>query len=549
MTKKIFRSTIAVVNITLLLCLSIVMGILYGYFHNVEKEQLRTELALIEGGVKSDGLNYLTTQSFDNIRVTLIDSTGAVVYDSDTDVTKMDNHIDREEVSEALEKGFGESSRYSSTLMDKSLYYAKLMEDGNVLRVSISVISVFAVFVRIFIPVAVIFAIAILVSVAVVKHVAGKIVEPLNEINLDKPLENEDAYEELAPLLGKINKQRKEISTKRNALKQQENEFRQIVGYMNEGLVMLNDKAEIISINGAACKYFEIDENCVGDKFLNVDRSPKITSAVEEAFKGQNSEFYVPKNGGEYRISVNKIEYEGSILGAVVLVVDVSEEALFRRSRQEFTANVSHELKTPLQSIIGSAELIENNLVQPEDMNRFVGHIRREAQRMVSLVNDTIRLSQLDEKVDLAKEEVDVLQVAREVVDSLGGLAKEKAVTLNLLGSPTVIMAVRGYIYEIIHNLCDNAIRYNVEGGNVTILVEPDKLIVKDTGIGIPPEHHARVFERFYRVDKSHSRETGGTGLGLSIVKNAVQYMGGQIKMTSVLGQGTTIEILYQNEG
>ncbi len=547
MTKKIFHSTIAVVNITLLLCLSIVMGILYGYFLDVEKEQLRTELALIEGGVKADGINYLTAEKFDNIRVTFIDATGKVIYDSDSDATNMDNHIDREEVSQAFENGVGESSRYSSTLMNKRLYYAKLMEDGNVLRVSISVISVFAVFVRVFIPVAVIFAIAILVSVAVVRHVAGKIVEPLNKINLDKPLENENAYEELAPLLGKINKQRKEISKKKNALKQQEDEFKQIAEYMNEGLVILNSKGEIISLNGAACKYFEVDENCVGQEFFKVDRSPKITVAVEDALKGHNSEVYVPKNGGEYRVNVNKIEYEGDILGVVVLVFDVSEQAFFRRSRQEFTANVSHELKTPLQSIIGSAELIENNMVKPEDMNRFVGHIRREAQRMVTLVNDTIRLSKLDEKTEIVKEEVDVFKVAGEVVDSLSCLAKDSKVTLSLTGSSTVISGVKEYIYEIIHNLCDNAIRYNVENGSVTIMVEQGRVIVKDTGIGIPAEHHARVFERFYRVDKSHSRETGGTGLGLSIVKNAVQCMGGQIKMTSVVGEGTTMEIQFNN--
>ena len=545
MTKKIFRSTITVVNITLLLCLSIVMGVLYSYFLNMEKTQLKNEIKLIEGGVALDGVAYLESQKFENIRVTLIDGDGKVVFDSAQNADTMDNHMEREEVLEAFETGYGESSRYSSTLMNKRLYYAKLMEDGRVLRVSVGVISVVAVLVRVFIPVAVVFTIAILVSIAVVKHLAGKIVEPLNEINLDKPLENENAYEELAPLLGKINKQRKELSKKGKALRKQEDEFRQITEFMSEGLVILNEKAELISINEAARKYFDIEEDCVGKEFLKIDRSPKMTESIGAALKGQSKEFFIHKDGREYRININGIESEGQIFGVVILVFDVTEQAMFRKNRQEFTANVSHELKTPLQSIIGSAELLENDLVKPEDVGRFVGHIRREAERMVDLVNDTIKLSHLDEMVEVSKEEVALLSLAGEVVESLKDFAVHKNVKLMLTGEDVNIFTVKKYMYDILYNLCENAIRYNVENGEVRILIENGKITVSDTGIGIPTEHQERVFERFYRVDKSHSRETGGTGLGLSIVKNAVQYIGGQINMISEINKGTSVEISF----
>ena len=521
------------------------MGVLYSYFLNMEKTQLKNEIKLIEGGVALNGEDYLKNQDFESIRVTLIDEKGEVVFDSAENIDTMDNHMEREEVLEAFETGYGESSRYSSTLMNKRLYYAKLMEDGNVLRVSVSVVSVVAVLVRVFVPVAVVFAIAILVSVAVVKHMAGKIVEPLNEIDVDKPLENEDAYEELAPLLGKINKQHKELSKRGKALRKREDEFRQISEFMNEGLIILNDKTEIVSANGAAMECFGIEGDCKGQEFLLVDRNPKLTESIEMALKGKSTELFVQKNGSEYRININGIESEEQIFGVVLLIFDVTEQAMFRRSRQEFTANVSHELKTPLQSIIGSAELLENNLVKPEDVGRFVGHIRKEAQRMVDLVNDTIKLSHLDEMVEVAKEEFCLYELAKEIIESLEDFATQKNVKIFLSGEKHTIVSVKKYMYDILYNLCENAIRYNVENGEVRVFVKPDGVVVEDTGIGIPIEHQERVFERFYRVDKSHSRETGGTGLGLSIVKNAVQYIGGQINMSSTINQGTSVEITF----
>jgi two-component system phosphate regulon sensor histidine kinase PhoR len=271
-----------------------------------------------------------------------------------------------------------------------------------------------------------------------------------------------------------------------------------------------------------------------------------MTEAINGALKGRSNEFFVQKNGREHRINVNGIESEGQIFGVVLLIFDVTEQAMFRRNRQEFTANVSHELKTPLQSIIGSAELLENNLVKPEDVSRFVGHIKREAKRMVDLVNDTIKLSHLDEMTEISKEEFVLLELASEVVDALEGLATQKNVRLYLAGEEFYVSTVKKYMYDILFNLCENAIRYNVENGEVKILIERGKIVVMDTGIGIPKEHQERVFERFYRVDKSHSRETGGTGLGLAIVKNAVQYFGGQINISSVINQGTSVEITFE---
>lgn len=417
-------------------------------------------------------------------------------------------------------------------------------------RASVDILSDYDFIKRVFIPVIIVFGVALLVAAGLIKRLAGKIVEPLNDINLDKPLENDGAYEELAPLLGKLNKQRKQIKKQDAVLKRKTDEFEQILSCMNEGLVLLNEKREIVSINPAAIEFFAVADDCIGEDFLLVDRSPRMNSAVETALCGQNSEFCVQKDGGEYQINISKIEFENKILGAVVLIFDVTEQAFSRRNRQEFTASISHELKTPVQSIIGSAELLQNGLVKEEDIPRFVGHIHSEAARLVTLINDIIRLSELDEGAELKKENVDLCQVARDVVGTLSKFAKNRKVEISLEAGGAVIEGVRHYVYEIIYNICDNAIRYNKENGDVKIFAGQKEgrgyIKVSDTGIGIPLEHQNRVFERFYRVDKSHSRETGGTGLGLSIVKNAAQYLGATIHMDSVVGKGTTIEIYFK---
>ena len=425
MTKKIFTSTITVVSIAFFICLSIITCIMYKYFSDVRKEQLIKELSFIKKAVELNGEEYLHSVENGDIRLTWVNSTGEVIYDSHNDIDTMDNHKEREEIKEAFETGSGYSSRYSKTHTKNVIYYAILMEDGTVLRASNSIMSISVFLLRVFIPVMIAFGIVWLIVARLIKHFAGKIVEPLNEINLDKPLENDGAYEELAPLLGKINKQRKQIKKQDAVLKRKTDEFEQILNCMNEGLVLLNEKREIVSINTAALKFFAVGDDCVGDDFLLVDRSTRMNNAVETALCGQNSEFRVQKDGGEYQINISKIEFENKILGAVVLVFDVTEEAFSRRNRQEFTASISHELKTPVQSIIGSAELLQNGLVKNEDIPRFVGHIHSEAARLVTLINDIIRLSELDEGAELKKENVDVCQVARDVVGSLLQFAKK----------------------------------------------------------------------------------------------------------------------------
>ena len=358
-----------------------------------------------------------------------------------------------------------------------------------------------------------------------------------------------DAYEELAPILEKLNRQHKQIARQMQELKQKSDEFEQITDSMNEGLVLLDQKGRILSMNAAAKRLFGADDSMIGQDFLTVDRSIDMSRAIEKALGGKRSEFRKERNGCEYQFMINRTESEGKATGVVILCFDVSETAFAERNRKEVTANVSHELKTPLQSIIGSAELLENGLVKPEDTGRFVGNIKKEATRLIALINDIIRLSQMDEESELASEAVDLYDVAREVTEVLADSAAKKQVELQLRGDSCVIQGVRRYLYEIVYNLCDNAIRYNKEGGKVTIELKQQDgnvvLSVSDTGIGIPAEHQSRIFERFYRVDKSHSKETGGTGLGLSIVKHAIAYHGGTIQLDSVVGKGTTITVTF----
>ena len=377
---------------------------------------------------------------------------------------------------------------------------------------------------------------------------AKKVTEPLLQLDLEHPTEN-NTYEELSPILTKLNKQHKQIKAQMETLKQKQNEFEQIIFSMNEGLILLDEHGVVLSMNTAAKKVFAARDAVIGTDFLTVDRTPEVIHAVSDALRGHHSEFRISRNGNEYQLNISPIESGTKKLGAVILVFDITDKAFAERNRQEFTANVTHELKTPLQSIIGSAELLENGLVKPEDTNRFVGNIRKEATRLVTLINDIIRLSELDENTEPLVEMVNISEVADEVVEVLTASATKKNVSISVEGENLELKCIRRYIYEIIYNLCDNAIRYNVEGGKVTINIESKDghilLSVSDTGIGISPEHQSRIFERFYRVDKSHSRETGGTGLGLSIVKHAVQFHGGKVEIKSEPQKGTTITVQF----
>ena len=547
MTKKIFHSILLVAGTVLLASLLVIMGCLYEYFGSVEKKQLRDELELAAVAVKENGAEYLSQLSSERYRLTWIENDGTVLYDTVTDAESLENHADRVEVKQALEYGEGESTRYSSTLLQKTMYCAERLADGSVLRISMSRATAGVLLVGMGQPILVVLIVALILSSVLAKSLSHRIVQPLNKLDLEHPLEN-DAYEELAPLLGRINRQHLQIDEQMDELQRQQTEFSQITSSMREGLVLLDEKEHVLSINPAAEKLFGTDESCVGQDFLTIDRSHDMSLAIERAMDEGHSEARGERGGRIWQFDVSRIGASGAAVGAVLLAFDITERETAEQTRREFTANVSHELKTPLQGIIGSAELLENGMVKQEDVPRFVGHIRKEAQRLVTLIGDIIRLSQLDEGDEMPRETVDLLTLSQEAADDLKTAAAEKHIAIAVEGGSETIGGVRRLLYEVIYNLCDNAIKYNVEGGSVTMSVgERDGkafVSVADTGIGIAPEHQSRIFERFYRVDKSHSKASGGTGLGLSIVKHAVQYHHGTVELHSEEGKGTTICIL-----
>lgn len=546
MTKKIFNSIIVVTAIILLSGVFIIMGYLYNYFASIKEKDLCDELELSMAAVENGGIGYLEKISSQRYRLTWISADGTVIYDTVTGTGSKENHLERAEVRSALETGEGQSKRYSDTLLEKTMYYARRMNDGSVLRISTSSATVGKLVLGIIQPVLIVIIIAIIMAVILANKVSKKIVKPLNSLDLEHPLEN-NTYEEITPLLKRINRQNNKIRSQFNELNQRAAEFAQITASMQEGLILMDKQCEILNINPAANEIFSLTEDSTGKDFLTVYRDHETNMCIKKAMECGHSETQQSRLGREYQFTVSRIESEGKTLGAVLLIFDITEKVRAEQSRREFTANVSHELKTPLQGIIGSAELIETGMVKEQDLTRFTGHIRKEAQRLVTLVGDIIRLSQLDEGAELAKESVDILGVVEETVDSLNGIARNKRIEIITGGEHVTITGVKKLLYEIVYNLCDNAIKYNVDGGQIKINVikngECATLTVEDTGIGIPHEHLERVFERFYRVDKSHSKESGGTGLGLSIVKHAAAYHNGTVSIQSEVGKGTKIQV------
>lgn len=548
MSRKIFRSIFAVAMIVLLASLIITNSFLYEYFNRSQVDRLKEELSLARMGVEQGGAAYFDNFRSSVFRFTLISSDGRVLYDSQASSEEMENHLDREEIREAMEQGSGSSARYSSTLTERTFYEAVRLENGSVLRISATQMTIGALVLGMSPAICLIILVSVAVSVVLSQKMAKSIVKPLETLNLDDP-ERNDTYEELTPVLTRLNRQHRQITQQMQELRRRAEEFRQVTSSMQEGLVLLDKSGAVLSINEAARTLFHAQEDAVGRDFLTVDRSEAMRSGVEAALSGKHSEFRQQRDGGEYQFLISPTQTDGKTSGVVLLCIDVTETAFAERNRREFTANVSHELKTPLQAIIGSAELLENGLVKPEDTPRFVGNIKTEAARLVALINDIIRLSQLDERAELPKETVDLTVVASEAVRALDAAAQERKVRLRLDGEPCTVRGVRRYLYEIVYNLCDNAIRYNREGGTVDVRVQCEggrtALTVSDTGIGIPPEHQSRIFERFYRVDKSHSRQTGGTGLGLSIVKHAVACNGGTLRLESTPDVGTTVTVIF----
>ncbi|MBE7024821.1 MAG: PAS domain S-box protein [Ruminococcaceae bacterium] len=549
MTKKIFRSIITVALTVLLASIAIATSFLYEYFNTAQVNRLQSALSLV-----ADTVNEVDTAYFENFdstafRFTMVDADGTVLYDSESDATQMENHADREEIAEAFREGKGSSARNSATLTEKTFYEAVLLENGDVLRISVSQLTVGSLIIGMLPAICAIILIAASVALILSHKMAKKVTEPLMHLDFEYPSEN-NAYEELVPILNKIHTQHEQIRSQMETLRRKSDELEQIISSMNEGLVLLDEHGMVLSMNTAAKKIFSVRKEDKNIDFLLVDRTSKMSKAVWNALAGNHSAYDEERGGNRYQFNINPITSDGKTLGVVILAFDITEKAFSERNRQEFTANVTHELKTPLQSIIGSAELLENGLIKPEDVGRFVGNIRKEATRLVSLINDIIRLSQLDENHEAETEAVELTEVAEEVLDVLAVSAAKKNITLNIQGENCTVYGVRRYIYEIIYNLCDNAIRYNVDGGAVTVSVQKEEdrtvISVSDTGIGIAPAHQSRIFERFYRVDKSHSKETGGTGLGLAIVKHAAAYHDAEISLESTKGKGTNIKISFK---
>ena len=551
MTKKIFHSILLVACTVLLACYLVILTSLNDYFTSLRKSQLKTQLSFASTAVEDEGIEYLKNVENGEYRLTLIDTDGTVLYDTGADAASMENHSDRREFQEAFLSGYGESHRYSRTLTEQTYYFAKKLSDDRVLRISTSQVTIVSLLLGMLQPLLVIAFLAILLSVFLAKRASLNLVKPLNNLDLNDPLSN-DVYEELSPLLRHMAQQNKQIALQMDELSRSQNEFNAITSNMSEGLIVLNKDGVVVSLNTAARKIFEAEEDSIGKDFLTIDRTPEISRAIKETLSGKKQELEYEKNGRNYDLCINQIVEKDEVIGVLLLAIDNTEKIQAEQNRREFTANVSHELKTPLQSIIGSADLIESGLVKPEDMPRFIGHIKTDAARLVSLVSDIIRLSQLDENTEMNWENVDALSVAKEALEMVGPIAESRNISLTIKGEPAPLTSVHKLLYDIIYNLCDNAVKYNKEGGFVKVNVKTagDKVqvAVSDNGVGIAPADQSRVFERFYRVDKSHSRESGGTGLGLSIVKHAVAYLKGSISLESTLGKGTTITVSFPTE-
>lgn len=552
MTKRIFRSICLVALMVFLASLTLILGVLYGYFNSVQQSQLKTQTELAAQGIFLGGAAYFEDLEPGKSRVTWIDANGTVLYDTTTDSETMENHASREEVTQALDTGWGESVRYSSTLTERMLYYARRLPDGTVVRLAMAQSTVLNLVLGIAQPMLMVFAIAVALSLALASRLSKKIVEPLNYLDLDEPMSNE-GYDEIAPLLRRIDSQQGQLRIQSADLRRKQEELEAVTGSMREGLVLLGSQDAILSINPAAARLLETNADCLGKDILTVNRSPEIQMVLRKAHLGQQGEAKMTISGRDYRLDASPVTSDGAVTGVVLLLVDVTEKERAEQMRREFTANVSHELKTPLHAISGYAELMAGGLVREEDIRKFAGSIYSDAQRMIRLVEDILKLSQLDEgSVALRWMRTDLYALAAQEVKSLEATAQETGITVSLTGEQTELCGIPQLLSCVVHNLCDNAIKYNRPGGKVTVRVAQEGqeavLSVSDTGIGIPRDSQSRIFERFYRVDKSRSKAVGGTGLGLSIVKHAVLIHNGKIELQSAPGAGTTITARFPKE-
>ena len=536
----------------LLLSLALITGVLYEHFESAMLDQMRTTASFVEQGVKEDGMKYLDEMSSSQCRITWIEADGTVKFDNRSDPGTMENHADRAEVKEALENESGTSIRRSSTLSEHTLYYAKRMQDGAVLRLAMSQRSVLFLMGGMISPVVFIFLAACALAGVLSYRVSKKIVKPLGSIDLQHP-EQVETYDELSPFLQRIAAQNREIRSQMEEIRKQQQEFSMITENMSEGLFVVDRNYQILSYNRSAVRIFGMAPESVPENLLAVNRSEGFRSVVDSALKGRHAQENLELDGRVYQIIASPVcqqEDALDLVGAVILTLDVTEKEAQEQYRREFTANVSHELKTPLTSISGIAEIIRNGIVRPEDIPHFAGKIYDESQRLITLIGDIIKLSRLDEnQVPMERESVDLLETARDVVQQLASVARKNGVTLVTNGSHGVVNGVRQVLGEMVYNLCENAVKYNRPGGRVWVDVRQAadhvELCVKDTGIGIPAAEQGRIFERFYRVDKSHSKAVGGTGLGLSIVKHGAALHHAAIHVDSEPGEGTAITLTF----
>lgn len=550
MTRKIFISTLLATVGVLLASIAMIFGLLYRYFTNNQFEQLRTETKLVAQGIHLSGAEYFDKLDTSSIRVTWIDESGQVLYDSEGNPSQMPNHSNRKEIREALSKGSGESSRFSSTLTQRSLYSARRLQDGTVIRLSVTQHTILILLVRMIQPIFLVFLIALGLSVFLARYTARRMVEPINQLNLEAPLEN-DAYEELSPLLRRIDRHQKEIKQRETLLAQRQQEFDTIISRIKEGMILLNHHRHIISINTAAQQLFDTDETCITKDIIELSRDYQFNQLIDRGLDGQKGDGYLELGQSVYRTLIRPVKDGEEITGLIILLFDITDQVQIEQMRREFTANVSHELKTPLHVIAGYSEMLVGNLVANEDIPRFSQKIYQEANRMMQLVEDVIHLSHLDETSQVEMALVDLYQVSQEVIKTLAPKADEKRISLNLVGEKTLLKANAALMNSLVYNLVDNAIQYNHDCGKVMISINQQAnqviLEVEDTGIGMPESEQSRIFERFYRIDKSRSKKLGGTGLGLSIVKHVLKIHDGQILVDSQPGRGTKMTVMFNS--
>ena len=547
MTKRIFRAIFLVALAVFLAGTALIMGALYNYYSGIYESQIQEEAAYLSTAVEDLGLPYLEGLERGSHRITWVNSDGTVLFDSAANEDRMENHLDREEIQEAMADGVGESERYSDTLSERSYYYALALNDGSVLRVSGEQYTVLSLLLSIGHYIILVLVVALALSLFLASRISKAIIRPLNGIDLEHP-EDVDTYDELSPLLGRIASQNRQIRTQLDEMKAKQQEFATITENMNEGLLVIDQQTAVLSYNTAALRLLGADK--VEGSVFSLNRSEQFRDAVDASLHGRHSQALMELSERTYQLIANPVHEHDQVVGAVLLLLDVTEREERENLRREFTANVSHELKTPLTSISGFAELMKNGMVKPEDVPHFAGNIYSEAQRLITLVGDIIRLSQLDEgTTGLEKVPLDLAKVTESVVERLRGAAEQRGITFSLQLEQATVLGNQQILDEMVYNLCDNAIKYNKEQGSVHVTVDPNKghpvLTVSDTGIGIPYAEQGRVFERFYRVDKSHSKEIGGTGLGLSIVKHGAAYHNAKVELESVPGKSTTVRVLF----